>query len=212
MSFVSSVRACAGTLASWSWPRSPQQQLEILAVLPQSCCLVSQTGWRSCANTGPAVAARRPTISARAEHFVRRRVTTCRSVAPRMPPKRPGKPATFGRDCRKTGKAPRVTAGNSTARRSLESRAAQQLRSHGHDDCGQRHEDSAHGGSQDCRQLRCDRIEDNFCRMGFRGSRITIAPRIFQVTGHRSRRERLRIRLLYTSVHAEETGGTEGTA
>jgi hypothetical protein len=45
--------------------------------------------------------------------------------------------ASFGRHCRKTGKIPRLTAGNPPARRSLESRPAKQLRIHRNDDRAQ---------------------------------------------------------------------------
>ena len=84
-SFDSSVRDCAGVPASRDVPTSPQQQLDILAGWPQSCCFASQTGCRSWANSDPPVPARRPAMRANTTSFVRRPVTTLRSSAAPVP-------------------------------------------------------------------------------------------------------------------------------
>ena len=76
------------------------------------------------------------------------RSETCHDVpisAPGVPLKKPRKTGPISSpdrsDRRNTGKIPRAVAGNPTASRPLESRTAKQLRSHGHDDRAQGHED-----------------------------------------------------------------------
>lgn len=68
-------------------PASPQQQCEILATLPQSCCFAVQMGCRSFANRDPP-AAMMPATRASAASFVRRSATAVGSAALPMPTKR----------------------------------------------------------------------------------------------------------------------------